>query len=132
MEQLSYFYLLVMGLILSYYDIKNQEYPLIIWLTLTLVFLTLYPINVTFIILCLLGIFAIIKNINIGAGDFFYLATLGLLLSLNDLLWTLQFASLFGIIFFLLKLNKGKSIAFVPFLVLGYLTWYFLRLGTYL
>lgn len=86
MEQLSYFYLLVMGLILSYYDIKNQEYPLIIWLTLTLVFLTLYPINVTFIILCLLGIFAIIKNINIGAGDFFYLATLGLLLSLNDLL----------------------------------------------
>lgn len=61
-----------------------------------------------------------LRNINIGAGDFFYLGTLGLANPLTDLLWIIQFASLLGIFFYLLQLNKQKTIAFIPFLVVGY------------
>lgn len=120
MEIFFYIYTMVLGLILSYYDIKTQEYPLMVWLSLTLLLLPFFPANLTFILLCLLGLFAILKNINIGAGDFFYLGTLGLVVPLSYLLWIVQFASLLGIFFYLFKLNKKKTIAFIPFLVMGY------------
>lgn len=120
MENIFYLYTLTLGLILSYYDIKTQEYPLIIWLMMTLLLLPFYPANLLFTLLCLLGLFAMLRNINIGAGDFFYLGTLGLANPLTDLLWIIQFASLLGIFFYLLQLNKQKTIAFIPFLVVGY------------
>lgn len=120
MENIFYLYTLTLGLILSYYDIKTQEYPLIIWLMMTLLLLLFYPANLLFTLLCLLGLFAMLRNINIGAGDFFYLGTLGLANPLTDLLWIIQFASFLGIFFYLLRLNKQKTIAFIPFLVVGY------------
>ncbi|MFC5630498.1 MULTISPECIES: prepilin peptidase [Streptococcus] len=120
MEIFFYFYTLTLGFILSYYDLKNQEYPLIIWLLSTLLLLPFYTANLTFTLLCLLGIFALLKNINVGAGDFLYLATLGLAIPLSDLLWIVQFASILGIFFYLFKLNKQKTIAFIPLIVMGY------------
>lgn len=120
MENIFYLYTLTLGLILSYYDIKTQEYPLIIWLMMTLLLLPFCPANLLFTLFCLLGLFAMLRNINIGAGDFFYLGTLGLANPLTDLLWIIQFASFLGIFFYLLRLNKQKTIAFIPFLVVGY------------
>lgn len=120
MDTIFYSYTFILGLILSYFDLKSQEYPLIIWLVMTLILLPFYPANLTFLLLCLLGIFSIIRNIAIGAGDFFYLATLGLSIHLTELLWTVQLASLLGIAFYLLKLNKQKTIAFLPFLLAGF------------
>ena len=120
MEIIFYLITVTLGIILSCYDIKSQEYPLIIWLGLTLLLLLFYPANLTFLIFCLLGFVALINNIGIGAGDFFYLASLGLGLTVVQILWIIQIASLLGIVFYMLKLNNSKTIAFLPFLLLGY------------
>ena len=120
MEIIFYLITVTLGIILSCYDIKSQEYPLIIWLGLTLLLLLFYPANLTFLIFCLLGFVALINNIGIGAGDFFYLASLGLGLTVVQILWIIQIASLLGIVFYMLKLNSSKTIAFLPFLLLGY------------
>ncbi|MGT2742178.1 hypothetical protein [Streptococcus plurextorum] len=120
MEIIFYLITVTLGIILSCYDIKSQEYPLIIWLGLTLLLLLFYPANLTFLIFCLLGFVTLINNIGIGAGDFFYLASLGLGLTVVQILWIIQIASLLGIVFYMLKLNNSKTIAFLPFLLLGY------------
>lgn len=113
-------YLLFMGLLLTYHDVQFQEYPVIIWLGMTAGLLPFQQISSIFIILFLISILAMIKNIGIGAGDFLYLASLSLVIDLQDILWIIQWSSLLGIGYYTLKLNQKISIPFIPFLVCGY------------
>lgn len=113
-------YLLFMGLWLSYYDVQTQEYPVIIWMGMTAGLLPFHNIHHTFIILFLTAILASIKNIGIGAGDFLYLSSLSLVVDFENIIWIIQWSSLIGIGYYFLKLNQKRSIAFIPFIVCGY------------
>lgn len=119
--------LLFFGMLLSLYDIKEQAYPFVLWVIFTLGLLLIFPINLLSIILFLLGLLASLQNLKIGSGDFLYLATLALVLDFQTILWIVQLASLLGILAFLLKQTKHKTLPFVPFLFMGYLLILFLK-----
>ena len=113
--------LLFMGVLLSLYDLQDQSYPLTLWIGFTFLLMFIYPLNLISLILFLFGIFAALKNINIGSGDFLYLATLALSLNLQQIIWIIQIASLLGILCSLLFQKYKEPFAFVPFLFLGHL-----------
>ncbi|WP_057490698.1 prepilin peptidase [Streptococcus orisasini] len=123
----SQVYLLLMGILLSLYDLKEQSYPLILWLAFTFSLMFFYPLNLISIILFLFGIFAALKNINIGSGDFLYLATLSLSLSFQEVIWLIQIASIAGIAYCLLRKKQKERLPFVPFLFLAYTSLILLR-----
>ncbi|EJN95097.1 prepilin peptidase [Streptococcus ratti] len=124
---LSQVWLLLMGILLSLYDLKEQTYPFIVWLGFTVLLLLFYPVNLISIILFLFGIFAALKNINIGSGDFLYLATLSLSLSFQEVVWLIQIASIAGIAYCLLRKKQKERLPFVPFLFLAYSSLILLR-----
>lgn len=66
-----YFISLCMSFILSYYDIKYQEYPIFLWILFTISTIILTPITKVSIVLCLFGILAEVVDINIGSGPLF-------------------------------------------------------------
>ncbi|WP_017769675.1 MULTISPECIES: type IV prepilin peptidase [Streptococcus] len=70
------------------------------------------------VFLLLLGIWADIKNIGVGSGDFLYLALLSLSINFQDILWIIQIASFLGIL--VLAIKKDRELAFVPYLSLAY------------
>ncbi|MER0122581.1 A24 family peptidase [Streptococcus sp. ZJ93] len=109
--------LLFAGLVLTIYDIKHQEYPLMIWLVFTFLALLLSSLNWVFCGLIFLALLAEKYQLNIGSGDFFYLASLSLLFSFTEILWIVQLASVFGLLIF--KLFHPKSLPFVPCLFLA-------------
>ncbi|MBF0788115.1 MULTISPECIES: A24 family peptidase [unclassified Streptococcus] len=109
--------LIFAGLVLTIYDIKHQEYPLMVWLSFTVLALLLSNLNWIFCGFIVLGILAETYKLNIGSGDFFYLASLSLLFSLSELLWIIQLASLVGL--FIFFVFKPKSLAYVPCLFLA-------------
>ncbi|MGT2715490.1 prepilin peptidase [Streptococcus respiraculi] len=109
--------LLFAGLVLSIYDVKHQEYPLMVWLAFTFLALLLSSLNWIFCGFIALGILAETYKLNIGSGDFFYLASLSLLFPLSDLLWIIQLASVLGLLMF--KLFAPKSLPYVPYLFLA-------------
>ncbi|MGT2924560.1 prepilin peptidase [Streptococcus caviae] len=119
--------LLLMGMLLSLYDLQEQTYPFIVWLGFTIFLLIFYPVNLISIILFLFGIFAALKNINIGSGDFLYLATLSLSLSFQEVIWLIQIASITGIAYCLLRKKQKERLPFVPFLFLAYSSLILLR-----
>ncbi|MBF0819248.1 prepilin peptidase [Streptococcus acidominimus] len=109
--------LLFAGLVLTIYDIKYREYPLMVWLSFTSLALLLSGLNWVFCCFIFLGLLAETYKLNIGSGDFFYLASLSLFFSLSDLLWIIQLASLLGIVIF--RVFKPTSLAYVPCLFLA-------------
>ncbi|MGT2949904.1 prepilin peptidase [Streptococcus cuniculi] len=109
--------LLFAGLVLSIYDVKHQEYPLWVWLLFTSLALLLSSINWVFCGFIALALLAERYNLNIGSGDFLYLASLSLLFSLADILWIIQLASVLGLLIF--KLFEPKSLSYVPCLFLA-------------
>lgn len=112
---------ILLSVLLSLYDLKSLGFPILAWLLPTLGLFFFAPLSPIFLILCLLGILAEMTDIKIGSGDFFYLASLSLGLSLTALLWVIELGSLAGILSYLLKLKRCKHIPLVPFLFLGYL-----------
>ena len=112
-------FILFFSTTLSLYDLKRQEFPLLVWLLPSIFLLFVTPINALAIILLAFGIMAELIDLKIGSGDFFYLASLSLLLDLQTILWIIELASLSGIIYYFFQTNK--RIPFVPFLFLGYL-----------
>ena len=112
--------LLFMGVLLSLYDLQDQSYPLTLWIGFTFLLMFIYPLNLISLILFYL-VFCCPQNINIGSGDFFYLATLALSLNLQQIIWIIQIASLLGILYSLLFQKHKEPFAFVPFLFLGHL-----------
>ena len=110
--------LITAGLTLGIYDLRHQEYPLIVWLIFHLILMVCCGWNLVMIFFLILGILAHFIDIRIGAGDFLFLASCALILSLTEMLILIQFASTTGILTFLL-LKKKKRLPFVPFLLLA-------------
>ena len=115
---LSQVILVTAGLTLSIYDLRHQEYPLLVWLTFHLVLMVCCGWNLIMAFFLILGIIAHVIDIRIGAGDFLFLASCALVFSLTEMLILIQFASTTGILAFLL-LKKKERLPFVPFLLLA-------------
>lgn len=115
---LSQVILITAGLTLGIYDLRHQEYPLIVWLIFHLILMVCCGWNLVMIFFLILGILAHFIDIRIGAGDFLFLASCALIFSLTELLILIQFASTTGILAFLLQ-KKKERLPFVPFLLLA-------------
>ena len=115
---LSQIILVTAGLTLGIYDLRHQEYPLIVWLIFHLILMVCCGWNLVMIFFLILGILAHFIDIRIGAGDFLFLASCALIFSLTEMLILIQFASTTGILAFLL-LKKKERLPFVPFLLLA-------------
>ena len=110
--------LITTGLTLSIYDLRHQEYPLIVWLIFHLILMACCNWNLAMAFFLILGIIAHFIDIRIGAGDFLFLASCALVFSLTEILILIQFASTTGILAFLLQ-KKKERLPFVPFLLLA-------------
>ena len=110
--------LITTGLTLSIYDLRHQEYPLIVWLIFHLILMVCCGWNLIMAFFLILGIIAHFIDIRIGAGDFLFLASCALVFTLTEILILIQFASTTGILAFLL-LKKKERLPFVPFLLLA-------------
>ena len=115
---LSQVILITAGLTLGIYDLRHQEYPLLVWLTFHLVLMVCCGWNLIMVFFLVLGIISHVIDIRIGAGDFLFLASCSLVFTLTEILILIQFASTTGILSFLL-LKKKKRLPFVPFLLLA-------------
>lgn len=110
--------LITAGLTLGIYDLRHQEYPLLVWLIFHLILIVCCGWNLVMIFFLILGILAHFIDIRIGAGDFLFLASCSLVFTLTEILILIQFASTTGILAFLL-LKKKERLPFVPFLLLA-------------
>ena len=110
--------LITAGLTLGIYDLRHQEYPLLVWLTFHLILMVCCGWNLVMIFFLILGILAHFIDIRIGAGDFLFLSSCALVFSLTEMLIIIQFSSTTGILAFLL-LKKKERLPFVPFLLLA-------------
>ena len=115
---LSQIILVTASLTLGIYDLRHQEYPLIVWLAFHLILMVCCGWNLVMIFFLILGILAHFIDIRIGTGDFLFLASCALVFSLTEMLILIQFASTTGILAFLL-LKKKERLPFVPFLLLA-------------
>lgn len=115
---LSQVILVTAGLTLGIYDLRHQEYPLIVWLIFHLILMFFCSWNLAMAFFLILGIIAHLIDIRIGAGDFLFLASCALVFSLTEILILIQFSSTTGILAFLL-LKKKERLPFVPFLLLA-------------
>ena len=115
---LSQVILVTAGLTLGIYDLRYQEYPLIVWLIFHLILMVCCGWNLVMILFLILGILAHFIDIRIGAGDFLFLSSCALVFSLTEMLILIQFASTTGILAFLLLMKKER-LPFVPFLLLA-------------
>ena len=110
--------LVTAGLTLSIYDLRHQEYPLLVWLTFHVILMVCCRWNLAMAFFLILGIIAHLIDIRIGAGDFLFLTSCALIFSLTEMLILIQFASTTGILAFLL-LKKRERLPFMPFLLLA-------------
>ena len=115
---LSQVVLITAGLTLGIYDIKHQEYPLLVWIVFHLLLIACSGWNLVMVFFLVLGILAHFIDIRIGAGDFLFLTSCALVFRVTELLILIQFASATGILAFLLK-KKKERLPFVPFLLLA-------------
>ena len=115
---LSQVILITAGLTLGIYDLRHQEYPLIIWLIFHLILMICSSWNLIMVFFLVLGIISHVIDIRIGTGDFLFLSSCSLVFTLTEILILIQFASTTGILAFLL-LKKKERLPFVPFLLLA-------------
>ena len=110
--------LITAGLTLGIYDLRHQEYPLLVWMTFHLILMAGSDWNLVMVFFLALGILAHFIDIRMGAGDFLFLASCAIVFSATELLFLIQFASATGILAFLLQ-KKKERLPFVPFLLLA-------------
>ena len=110
--------LIITGLTLGIYDLRHQEYPLLVWIVFHLLLMVWSSWNLVMFFFLVLGIVAHFIDIHMGAGDFLFLASCALIFSVTELLILIQFASATGILAFLLQ-KKKERLPFVPFLLLA-------------
>jgi len=115
--EVSYF--LYFSLCLSIFDLKHKSYPLLIWIVGTVPLLFMGNYYLTFASGITLAILSYMKHLNIGEGDFLYLASASLIFPFSKILLIIEIACLLGLAYFLLRRNLKECIAFVPFLFLG-------------
>ena len=118
-------YFLYFSLCLSIFDLKHKSYPLLIWIVGTVPLLFMGNYYITFALGIILAILSYMKHLNIGEGDFLYLASASLIFPFSKILLIIEIACLLGLTYFLLRRNLKEYIAFVPFLFLGDSTPYF-------
>nr|WP_296124664.1 precorrin-2 methylase [uncultured Streptococcus sp.] len=75
----------------------------------------------TFTLGLALAILAYLKHLNIGEGDFLYLASASLIFPFSQILLAIEIACLLGLIYFLVSKDLKQKIAFVPFLFVSIL-----------
>ncbi len=110
--------LITAGLTLGIYDLRHQEYPLLVWIVFHLLLMVCSGWNLVMVFFLVLGILAHFIDIRMGAGDFLFLASCALVFSMTELLILIQFSSVMGILAFLLQ-KKKERLPFVPFLLLA-------------
>ena len=110
--------LITAGLTLGIYDFRQQEYPLLVWMTFHLILMASSGWDLVMIFFLILGMLAHFIDIRMGAGDFLFLASCAIIFSATELLILIQFASATGILAFLLQ-KKKERLPFVPFLLLA-------------
>ena len=110
--------LITAGLTLGIYDLRHQEYPLLVWIVFHLLLMGCSGWNLVMVFFLVLGIMTHFIDIRMGAGDFLFLASCALVFSVTELLILIQFASATGILAFLLQ-KKKERLPFVPFLLLA-------------
>ena len=110
--------LITTGLTLGIYDLRHQEYPLLVWIVFHLLLMVWSSWNLVMVFFLVLGILAHFIDLRMGAGDFLFLASCALVFSATELLILIQFASATGILSFLLQ-KKKERLPFVPFLLLA-------------
>ncbi|MBW7820624.1 prepilin peptidase [Streptococcus thermophilus] len=109
-------YLLFFSLCLTIFDLKNKSYPLLFWILGTLPLLCLGNHYLTFSLGISLAVLSYIKRLNIGEGDFLYLASVSLIFPFSKILIAIELACSFGLMYFLVRKNPNETVAFVPFL----------------
>jgi len=114
-------YFLYFSLCLSIFDLKHKSYPLLIWIVGTVPLLFMGNYYITFALGIILAILSYMKHLNIGEGDFLYLASASLIFPFSKILLIIEIACLLGLAYFLLRRNLKECIPFVPFLFLGIL-----------
>ena len=114
--EFSFVCLVILGLMLSLYDLRSQSYPVVIWLIGTLIFLPFTHLNLTFAICLLLAFFCECYEWRIGSGDLLFLASISLYLPLSSLVWLIQLASSSALIYLICQKQFRRSLPFVPFL----------------
>ena len=112
-------FFLYFSLCLSIFDLKQKSYPLLIWIVGTVPLLFMGNYYITFALGIILAILSYMKHLNIGEGDFLYLASASLIFPFSKILLTIELACLLGLAYFLIRRNLKECIAFVPFLFLG-------------
>lgn len=114
-------YFLYFSLCLSIFDLKHKSYPLLIWIVGTVPLLFMGNYYIIFALGIILAILSYMKHLNIGEGDFLYLASASLIFPFSKILLIIEIACLLGLAYFLLRRNLKECIPFVPFLFLGIL-----------
>ena len=112
-------YLLFFSLCLTIFDLKNKSYPLLIWILGTLPLLCLGNHYLTFSLGISLAVLSYIKRLNIGEGDFLYLASVSLIFPFSKILIAIELACSFGLMYFLVRKNPNETVAFVPYLFIS-------------
>lgn len=115
---ISQLLLFTMGLTLTIYDQREQQYPLMLWLIFQLLLLMTAGVNLLMLFFLALGLLAFFFNLRIGSGDFLFLASCSAIFSLTEILLLIQIASFAGLACFCFKKKKDR-LAFVPCLLFG-------------
>lgn len=114
------FLMLVFSGLLSAFDLRSHDFPLVLVPTFLPFFLFFSGFQALHGLWLSLAILAFFVNLKIGAGDFIWLFFASFSLALGQILWLIQIASLLGIFYYFLKRKKGE-IPFIPFLSIAYL-----------
>ncbi len=120
-------WLALLGILLSLFDLKSREYPLVIWLLGSLPLLMVSDFSYHVFIFLGIGLVASALPINIGNGDFFFLASLACILDFRHVLWVITLSSLAGILYILFQKSRQFLLPFIPFLTGSYL--FFIIIG---
>ena len=112
--------MLLMSAILSIFDWKYHEFPLVVWTIFTTLIFFISPFQPLNFIWLFLSVLAEFIDLKIGSGDLLWLYDAALTLTLLQVIWVVQIASLIGIfLYFLIK--KNNEIAFIPCLTVAYI-----------
>ncbi|MFC4651817.1 prepilin peptidase [Lactococcus nasutitermitis] len=116
---LPQFLTLLFSILSSIFDYRAHQFPLNLWILFAIIFLLLFPLNISHCIWIILALIAEFKNIKIGTGDFLWLFIASFSLTFIQLALLIQISSFLGILYILLK--NYKELPFIPFLSIGYL-----------
>ena len=83
-------YFLYFSLCLSIFDLRHKSYPLLIWIVGTVPLLFMGNYYLTFALGITIATLSYMKHLNIGEGDFLYLASASLIFSFSKILLILR------------------------------------------